>query len=133
MSIEFIENLKPDANSYYNHETHNIKLNVNDEGGWEMTLCHEIGHFLDDNVTPHLDIFDITSFRKELKAWRIAKSIIKPELWNEKEALRIMKLWERAVRWPDGCFYKNYINWDKFKIIPLNKGLKFTKLNGENK
>ena len=129
MSIEFLENLKPDANSCYNCETHRIRLNMNDKDGWEMTLCHEIGHFLDDDNTPHPDPYDITSFRKELKAWRIAKSIIKPGLWNEKVALKTLKMWEKAIQ-ENGYFL--FINWDKFKVIPVNKGLKLTKLRKEN-
>jgi len=89
---------------------------------WKMHLAHEIGHILHyhyiDKPVPILpqDRTVIQTFRQEVMAWRIAKSLIKPKYWNDFEVIFCLKTY-----YHEGM---PKIKWEKLKIIPFNKGLK---------
>ena len=79
-----------------------------------MVLTHELGHlFL--LLTDKYSEEDI--LRKEMMAWRIAKSICKPSLWIEELAFHYLNMYFKDYYY-DKDLYKLK------KIIPLNKGLK---------
>lgn len=123
MPIEFYQS-QPDEYSSYNPGKHLIKINTNETSPYQMILAHEIGHCLDDTVRPRNNACDIVIFREELKAWRIAKSIIKLRLWDKNDALKSLKAYAK--------FLKNNgnpinVDWDKLQILSLNKGIKFNK------
>lgn len=90
---------------------------------WKMHLAHEMGHILHYNYIskpkafmPHIRTAK-QLFRQELIAWRIAKSIIKPEYWNEANALERLKTYSPSV-WINSREISQFnINWDKLKII----------------
>ena len=104
----------------------NIKIKLGMGGNWQMGLAHEIGHLLHAKYITkprymsksqmivlriRLRKRDRMQFRKELVAWRIAKSIIKPELWDEEE----------AKRWLSTYNYKSLrIDMNRIKIIPYH-------------
>lgn len=92
--------------------------NVEYKRNWKMSFLHELGHiYLMHRFNKYQEcIFPMTTFRDEIMSWRIAKSIMKPKLWTEEHAIRLLK--EYAI------YYNINVNWDKFKLIELNKGLK---------
>lgn len=99
------------------------ELHISD--GDAMGMGHEIGHILDCR---YLDLEHYATCGQylvsvEIRAWRVAKSILKPELWNEREAINCI--------WSYANVRGIYIKWWKFKIIPLNKGLKIRLTNEE--
>ena len=73
-------------------------------------FCHELGHVLDKKT------WERSTLASEVIAWRIAKSICKEEYWDENDAISCLKIYahQGGIK----------VNWDKFRIIPLNKGLK---------
>lgn len=71
----------------------------------KMSLAHEIGHILTAKYVT-LDCTGMEYFRVELKAWRVAKSFIKPKYWDENYAISCLATY---------CVRKT--NWKKFKII----------------
>jgi len=102
-----------------------IELNINDPE-WRMSYCHEVGHLLTAHrfrvgVASELAAYIGTKkerwhlFRWEVAAWRVAKSFCKGRYWNEYQALRCLKIYAEA--------YRIKIDWSKFQLIELNKGL----------
>jgi len=99
-------------------EVARIKIGYGSPGDTEaMSLGHEVGHVLlvrKSNMTSKTGMEDL---RCEIEAWRVAKSFMKKKYWREKEAISSIKEY--------ADFYNIKVNWRKFRIIPLNKGVKF--------
>jgi len=53
-----------------------------------MTAAHELGHVLTAHQFEHLETHQGTNrIRYEHVSWQVAKTILKPELWDEEYAL----------------------------------------------
>lgn len=97
-----------------------IEIGMKAPLNWQMSLAHEMGHLLSIKyVDTYRSFFrQKYNFRREVMAWRIAKSIIKSRYWSEDIAIN--GLYQHAKF--SGMLYN--INWVKLKIIPLNQGIK---------
>jgi len=76
-------------------------------------IAHEIGHALTEIVWPKINkpknrCSDLEQFRKELVAWRIAKTFLKPPLWSEGNTRCSLKSYAKGLD----------IDIDRIKIIP---------------
>lgn len=88
-----------------------------------MAMAHEIGHLLSSarfNIGRYIFSSNY-AFKLELMAWRIAKSIMKPELWDEKVAKKYLRTYYIGV--------SIRVNWKKLRIVPLNKGIRLRRLD----
>lgn len=91
------------------------KIEIGTDGEhYRMQLAHEVAHILHYlYITKPRPIMpekrtNIQTFRQEVVAWRIAKSIIKPEHWYQPEAISCLKTY---------AFDKLEIKWNRLKII----------------
>ena len=101
-----------------------IIIDKNDPHSWRMAFCHELGHVLSlkrIESQEWFDEYDIENLRDEIIAWRLAKSFCKPKYWKEEQAVSAIKKWAE--------FTGIKVNWEKFKLIPLNKGIDLTTEN----
>lgn len=96
---------------------------------WPLSLAHEWGHVLLAFLKPHIvqraldaTISSLAQFspalqadvqRAEVMAWRLAKSYLKPTLWNEHKALEALSSYWTIFGYK---FPK------EFKIVPYQKG-----------
>lgn len=85
-----------------------VKIQYGVDGN-KIDLAHEIGHILTAKYH-NLDSNGTEYFRCEVMAWRVAKSFIKKEYWNESYAIECLK-----------THFDGKINWSKFRIIGWNK------------
>ena len=98
-----------------------------------MTLVHELGHALDptlkaENALAYFRPNDHSVVGEEVKAWRIAKTICPPALWDEGVALRAIKsylapddMWKYWRRQFCNERIGQYRRLVKIGIIPLDK------------
>lgn len=98
---------------------------------WPLSLAHEWGHVLLAFVKPSIvqRALDATPSpllqfspslqadirRAEVMAWRLAKTFLRPTLWNETEALKCLSSY-----W---ATFGHFFPFDKFKIIPYQAGI----------
>ena len=94
---------------------------------YPSSIAHELGHILD---CQYLDFkryrwvgYETYTLSVEIRAWRIAKSIMRPELWSEEIALDCLNNYYEKAR---QAGYPKRENWDRLTITPLNKGVKIT-------
>ena len=89
-----------------------------------MDIVHELGHLLGCRGEYLAKKDPWSDIRREIRAWRIAKSICKPEYWREQDAL------ESIVSHLEGMdnakklrrrIYRH--GWGQIKIVPLNAGV----------
>jgi len=89
-----------------------------------MDIVHELGHMLacrKDDIGKRDPWSDI---RREIKAWRIAKSICKPEYWRERDALESIVSHLESMDNAKKLRRRIYKHgWGQLKIIPLNRGV----------
>jgi hypothetical protein len=91
-----------------------------------MDFCHELGHLLTCRKACLEKYAEggIHHLRQELMAWRVAKSICRPEFWTENEAIETTLIAIEGPGWPEGWGQmRQRLRLDRLKIIPLNKGL----------
>lgn len=123
----------PSVDYCHVHYSHNDKYNISFDDVevirigtktplWRQNLCHELGHIILD-LSPDIDksrsfptVFlhacSEYCFMVEHFAWRLAKTICKPEWWDEDNALRCLKTyWKHIDVRPRRRFPK--------KIVPL--------------
>ena len=90
-----------------------------------LDFAHEIGHILDCR---YFSVGKIRTPRKrlrlELRAWRITKSFIRPEVWKNRN-------YENRAKFELSCYFDLRFSHEKaneiiakLKIIPLNQGIK---------
>jgi len=97
---------------------------------WPLSLAHEWGHCLLALIKPlvvqraldasrsqlalHSPALQLDIQRAEVMAWRLAKTYLRPTLWNETKALEgLSSYW---------AIFGLIFPFEKFKIIPYQKG-----------
>lgn len=96
-----------------------------DKPDWPLSLAHEWGHVLLAYVKPQIvqraldaTLSPLLQFspalqadvrRAEVMAWRLAKTYLKPTLWNEHDALKALSSY-----W---ATFGHFFPFDKFKFI----------------
>lgn len=113
-------------NGHKNAYPETMNIVVNKEKDFPAICSHELSHSLTLILFPKMGsdfLSQQEKFRDEMITWRIAKTICKPELWDEEFALLSLKTYAYYwKRFDDGSFEflepKMNINWDKVKIIP---------------
>ena len=96
-----------------------------------MDICHEIAHILLCRRTEASKQDDISMLRREVEAWRLAKSFCMPQFWSEKDAIesvithaKYFPNWEVIfVAGDDPEEKRRKECFDRLKIIPWNQGI----------
>lgn len=89
---------------------------------WRMEYCHEIAHVMTASAFVYSHPFfgprrDYPQmFRWETVSWKLAKSFCKKKYWNGAYAIHSLKDYAKDL------LVK--VDWKRFKIIELNKGIK---------
>ena len=100
-----------------------------------MAFCHELGHILlcRRRLGSTSKEHDIFTLRSEVEAWRLAKSFVLPQYWDEQEALNSIK--GHAKYFPNWAiifdplaqkepiYARRKECFDRLKVIPWNQGI----------
>ena len=101
-----------------------INMTVPDRASAEHTaIAHELGHAIVRSIkplTPRIFQSRREKLREEIMAWRIAKQIIRPAMWEEKLAMIALKTY---------CYHYRLVNTvPKFTGMKKIPGVKFKKI-----
>jgi len=94
---------------------------------WAMSACHELGHVLGCRKEDGHKQDPWSILRRETIAWRIGKSILKAELWQEQDAIE--SLASHIMDMPNWKEIYRKVITNRLKIIPLNAGISLKKVS----
>jgi hypothetical protein len=104
---------------FYVRKFQPLEIKIGNHGSQAMTLAHEVAHAIHyacvEFPRPMIPrtMTAQQMFNQELTAWRIAKKILRHELWNEDEAIESLQSYETMDT--------TLVDWSRLQIIPFGK------------